>query len=224
MSIAHETRADVYGEALCFRLKAYAELSKPICVQKGEPATHGFVVLSLLPIAATISLIAAIITVLVAIYLVRTRPDSHGDDLRKATSSITNGPVEKWNAFAQEDFNQFLSNFLLPDEIAVLDAMARFALQDGYVEEADESTSTSLQGWRNKHKIASEAGVSHRKVYNRHGIVKRLMALSLVKARDSDSSWANQKHLYRLNRNIEFVRGYMRAVEQRAESGTATEP
>ena len=158
---------------------------------------------------AIISLIGACITMVIAIYLIRTRPDTIDETSHQNLSNLETKIREDvngiWKSWTTTQFLEFLSGFLLEDEIKVVEGMARFMCEDIT---KMEDFPISECGWRNKHKIITATGVSQRIIYSRNGILERLLELSMVEIREASTGWGKQKHHYRLNPSNEFMHAF----------------
>ncbi|MHA1930685.1 MAG: hypothetical protein ACTSV2_19105 [Candidatus Thorarchaeota archaeon] len=167
---------------------------------------------SVLAITAGITSLFAIIVTIIALYLRFTSPHTSREVGTDTAKSFADPPSGSWTSMSYIEFKRFLSNLLLDDEIAVVETMAGLFVENGAMIDPDNSSTNSSKGWRNKHRIASESGVTQKRVYNRGGIIDRLIALELVEKRDSDTAWGKQKYLYRLNIGNDFVQAYLRAL------------
>lgn len=162
----------------------------------------------ILPIVAVVTSILAVIVILTASYLVMNRPVSNDHRTSTMRNAISDTPTERWQLFSSADFKSFFERFLLPDEISVLNAMAKFLIADGVDFSKDQDHRDEL-GWRNKYAIVKESKVSQRRVYSKGGIIDRMESLGIVERKNSDSSWGGMKHLYRLRIDSEFVKAYI---------------
>jgi hypothetical protein len=156
-------------------------------------------------VVSLISLFIAGVTSIVALYLVLTRPS---DKDERPTDTISNLDTEirdkssvVWESWTTEQFFEFLSSFLLDDELAVVKGMAQFMKTD---QEKDTINSDEC-GWRNKHRIISATNVPQRIIYSRNGILERLASLDMIEVREASSGWGKQKYHYRLNPHNQFV-------------------
>lgn len=161
-------------------------------------------------ISAIVSLLLAIITSLAALYLVLTRPKvdntSKSDDIVNLSQQIENKSAAVWTSWHHDQFLDFLSGFLLPDELKVIGAMADFFIKDA---DGKQLTKNDEYGWRNKHRIITATGVPQRIIYSKTGIIERLVKLDMIQIRDSKSGWGKQKYHYRLNPDNEFVSAFL---------------
>jgi hypothetical protein len=168
---------------------------------------------SLLPLIAVTTSILAVAVVIIAFYLVMTRPKLLTNNTSAMSEAFIETPIELWHSFSLSDFNDFFNKFLLSDEIAVLNAMANFLISVGMNFDGSNSTNKKL-GWMNKYGIIQESNVSQKRIYSKNGIIDRMEALEIVEKKDSDSSWGGMKHLYRLNIRSEFVKAYIKALQK----------
>jgi hypothetical protein len=167
----------------------------------------------LLPLFAVVTSILAVIVVIIAFYLVITRPESLTNHTTTMSVAIAQTPAERWHTFTLSDFNDFFNKFLLSDEIAVLKVMANFLISEGMDFDNEYSKQEKL-GWMNKYNIIQESNVSQKRIYSKNGIIDRMEALGIVERKNSDSSWGGMKHLYRLKIESDFVRAYIRALQK----------
>lgn len=167
---------------------------------------------------ALISLMIAVITTSLAIYLVRTRPRKDIDvgftELDELGRRIDNESAELWESWSSDQFLDFLSGFLLEHELQVVKAMAEFMIED--VRNKGTSIFNDC-GWRNKHRIISATGVPQRAIYNRNGIIERLVSLDLAESRAASSGWGKQKLHYRLNPLNAFMGAFLEALRRSFE-------
>ena len=170
-------------------------------------------IVSILPLIAVITSILAVIIILIAFYLAMTRPESIADRTQTIISAISDTPKERWQSFSTIDFEEFLGKFLLPDEVAVLEVMAKFLISQGHVLTDDHQDKDEL-GWMNKHNIIQESSVSQKRVYGKNGIIDRMESLEIIEKKNSSSSWGGMKHLYRLKIDNDFVRAYVKALQE----------
>jgi len=161
-------------------------------------------------ISAAVTLFLAIITSLTALYLVLTRPEkgstSDTDEILNLSQQIEDKTAEVWANWHHDQFMEFLSGFLLPDELKVVDAMANFIIEDA---NGKQITKSNDYGWRNKHRIITATGVPQRIIYSKSGIIERLVKLEMIQMRDSKSGWGKQKYHYRLNPDNEFMGAFL---------------
>lgn len=151
-----------------------------------------------------ISLITACVTSIVALYLVKTRPDGEAttvSDISHLETRLKDESSDAWESWSNEQFIEFLSGFLLDDELAVVKGMAYFFREDS----EKGSIDCDDYGWRNKHRIINATKVPQRIIYSRNGIIERLLSLGMAEAREASSGWGKQKHHYRLNPRNKFV-------------------
>ena len=164
-------------------------------------------------IEAIFSLIAACVTMAIAIFLVKTKSDSVDKtatrDLSKLETKIREEPDGMWKSWNTNQFLEFLSGFLLDDEIKVVKGMAQFMCED-IKEKGDIPISEC--GWRNKYRIITATGVSQRIIYSRRGIIERLLDLGMIEIREASTGWGKQKHHYRLNPSNEFMDAFQKAM------------
>ena len=164
--------------------------------------------------SAMLALLLAIITSSVAIYLIRTRPmheslDSESNDSQ--SDHFTSHCAETWSSWHPDDFLNFLSSFLLPEELQVVRSMTAFIIDDannGNIANIDEC------GWRNKHRIIMATGVPQRIIYSKMGIIERLLKLDMIQIRESKSGWGKQKFHYRINPYNEFMSAFLNSLRE----------
>ena len=166
-------------------------------------------------ISAMISLLLAIMTSIIALYLIRTRPKddsaSCNDEMLNLSQQIEDKSAEVWASWYPDQFVEFLSGFLLDDEIKVVNAMANFIIDDA---NGIEISKIEDCGWRNKHRIITATCVPQRIIYNRNGIIERLLELEMVQMRDSKSGWGKQKYHYRLNPDNKFMDAFLVSLQK----------
>lgn len=108
-----------------------------------------------------------------------------------------------------ERYNKFLSNFLLPREIAVLHALSNaFRKSKQSLTLAIDDTE---EGWLNKHQVHLSSKVSRKVIYSRYGVLERLVDLTLATKKKS-GPWSREKFKYRINSKNQFALGYCKAV------------
>jgi len=168
---------------------------------------------TILPLIAVITSILAVIIILIAFYLAMTRPESLVDRTKTMITAISDAPKERWQTFSSTDFDEFLGKFLLSDEVAVLQVMAKFLISQG-IDLADDQQNQENIGWMNKHNIIQESQVSHKRIYGKIGIIDRMESLEIVEKKNSSSSWGGMKYLYRLKVDSDFVRAYIKALQE----------
>jgi hypothetical protein len=163
-------------------------------------------------VVSLISLVIASITSVVALYLVKTRPDAIDarsiDNISHLETEIGDRSSEVWESWNTEQFFEFLSGFLLDDEIEVVKGMVQFIQTDQVRDTIDGDDC----GWRNKHRIIGATGVPQRIIYSRNGILERLVSLGMIEVREASSGWGKQKYHYRLNPQNQFVAGLLNST------------
>jgi hypothetical protein len=172
-------------------------------------------IISILPLIAVITSILAVVIILIAFYLAMTRPESIIDRTKTMSSAISDTPKERWQSFSSADFNEFFRKFLLSDEVAVLEVMAK-SLISQCINLTDNHPIPENLGWMNKHNIIQESNVSQKRVYARNGIIDRMESLEIIEKKDSVSSWGGMKYLYRLKIDSDFVKAYIKALQEDA--------
>lgn len=182
-------------------------------------ATHQAAMATILPLIAVVTSILAAITVLVASYLVITRPESLVDLTKTMDRALSDTPKENWQSFTSSDFHEFLKRFLLPDEVAVFEAMANFLILQG-IDLTNNQYNQEDVGWMNKHNILKESNVSQKRMYGRTGIIDRMESLELVEKKDSNSSWGGMKFLYRLKIDNDFIKAYVLALQKKKKNNS----
>lgn len=163
-------------------------------------------------VVSLISLLIAIITSIVALHLVLTRPDEKDERFTDTISHLETEIQDKsggvWESWSTEQFFEFLSGFLLDDELAVVKGMVQFMK----VDQEKATVDSEDCGWRNKHRIISATGVPQRIVYSRNGILERLASLGMIEVREANSGWGKQKYHYRLNPQNQFIGDLLNSV------------
>jgi len=170
-------------------------------------------IVSILPLIAVITSILAVIIIIIAFYLAMTRPELIANRTKSMITAISDTPKERWQSFSAIDFNEFLGKFLLPDEVAVLEVMAKFLISQGIILTDNHPDQENL-GWMNKHNIIQESNVSQKRVYGKNGIIDRMEFLEIIEKRKSSSSWGGMKYLYRLKIDSDFVKAYIKALQK----------
>jgi len=176
-------------------------------------ALYQISIVSILPLIAVITSIVAVIIILIAFYLAMTRPESPVDRTKTMITAISDTPKERWQTFSSADFDEFLGKFLLSDEVAVLEVMAKSLISQG-IDLTDNQQNQENIGWMNKHNIIQESQVSQKRIYGKNGIIDRMESLEIVEKKNSSSSWGGMKYIYRLKVDSDFVRAYIKTLQE----------
>jgi hypothetical protein len=111
-----------------------------------------------------------------------------------------------------DEMVKFLKSIFSESEYLTIKAMAEFMLEDGYIinlRMEKNLHSDSLDGWRNKHRIANRTGLQHSEIYSSDSVVDRLHSQGLIEEGEPDTSWGGQKCVYRLNLEHPVIRAYV---------------
>ena len=154
----------------------------------------------------------------IAIYLIRIRK----------TQSYELNPVLKVPSDYRELFlltkdwgpdqhRTLLSHLLLEDEYAILEALVAGLKEDGVqlIDVGVNPGAVGDKGWRNKHRLTTDSGLSTRRVYAKNGIVERLVALNLVETRKAPTDWGRQTKQYRANTSHSLVVSMFSTLDDR---------
>ena len=170
-----------------------------------------------LPVQA-LALLSSLVTltvILVAVYLLR-----KGSGQRENIISTQRIPSDSQELFLLikdwriEKHKMLLSNFLLDDEFAVLEILIQCLGEDNLTitEIGSDLRIVGDGGWRNKHQILSLSKLSNRRIYEKNGIVERLVELGLAEIRDAPSGWGRQTHQYRASTVHPLVKSIFSAL------------
>ncbi len=167
-------------------------------------------------ILTILSTAISVIVVIVVMYLIRS--GSMNQERVVQQSLIPKNFRELFFLTKDWDFDEhktLLSSFLLNDECAILELLLTSLKEDGstVLHQAEEIEIAGDGGWRNKHQMVKETGLSNRRVYDRNGIVERLVFLGLVTARDAPSPWGRQTHQYRANVEHPLIKSFFCALD-----------
>jgi len=154
------------------------------------------------------STLASLAVLAIAIYLIRTRKNQSYEP-----NPVLKVPSDYHELFlltkdwGPDQHRTLLSHLLLEDEYAILEVLVVGLKEDGVqLIDVGENPDVAVdKGWKNKHQLTTESGLSTRRVYAKNGIVERLVALNLAEIRKAPSDWGRQTNQYRANTSHSLV-------------------
>jgi len=166
-------------------------------------------------ILSILSTACTLLVIILVIYIIR-RDNNHSEN----SGSLVMIPsdfeelihlIKDWEF---EKCKTLLSSFLLVDEYIILNMLVNSLQEDDLtiVDEEEELKILGNGGWRNKHQISSATGLSSRKVYDKNGIIERLVNLGLLEVRDAPTEWGRQANQYRANTNHVLIKSIYNAL------------
>lgn len=166
-------------------------------------------------ILSIMSTTITVIVILVVIYIIRKNKQQNEEagysmkipaDLDEFFLLIKNWGFEKYKTL--------LSSFLLTDEYTILDILITSLREDklSVIENDGVLSIVGDGGWRNKHQITELSTLSTRKIYDKKGIIERLVKLGLLEVREAPTDWGRQSHQYRANTAHPLVKSMFGAL------------